>query len=162
MYVCCMTHKLFRLLFCLLPPLFVGYIGGLFTRSSVEIWYQELSKSPLTPPDEVFFPVWTTLYLLMGLSCYLLVEKKQFGPLNFSLYSLQLLLNLSWTYLFFYLQSPTLGLVDICLLWFVIGMMIRSFIHSNKAAGFLQIPYFLWVTFAAYLNFEIWRLNYAG
>lgn len=157
-----MTEKVYRLVACLLPPLLIGFIGGLFTNHSVTTWYQELAKPPFTPPDGIFFPVWTSLYLLMGLSCFLLVENKQFFGLNKYLYISQLIVNGSWTFLFFYLESPTLGLLNICVLWVLIGLMIRSFVHSQPVAGYLQIPYFLWVSFALYLNYEIWRLNIAG
>lgn len=123
-------------------------------------WYQQLLKSPLTPPNWVFAPVWAALYLAMAVAAWLVWQsapKSRIVPL--SLFGLQLFFNAIWSWLFFGLHEPGLALVDIILVWCAIMGTAVAFWKVNTIAGILFLPYIAWVSFAAYLNFEIWRLN---
>lgn len=124
-------------------------------------WYHTLNKPLLNPPDWVFAPVWTVLYLMIFVSFVLFIrsESTQSKVLPYIIFFLQLILNLSWTPIFFGLENPKAALIVISLLWLSIAFLIFSFYKYSKTASFLLIPYFLWVTFAAYLNFELFRLN---
>lgn len=124
-------------------------------------WYHTLNKPFLSPPDWIFAPVWTILYIMIALSLVVLIFNKvcknKTKPII--LYITQFALNLMWTPAFFYLQNAKLGFIIICLLWVVLLLTIKEFYKCSKIASFLLIPYFLWVTFALYLNVEIVRLN---
>jgi benzodiazapine receptor len=139
-----------------------GIIGSVFTYPSIGTWYAELEKPFFTPPNWVFGPVWITLYTLMGISLYLVWQK---GPSKDDVRSAllaffgQLVLNSVWSIIFFGLQSPFYGLIVIVLLWFVLLLTIIKFHKIDKKAGFLLIPYILWVTIAAALNYFILILN---
>jgi len=140
----------------------VGIIGSIFTSSSVSTWYPRLVKPAFTPPGWLFAPVWTTLYLLMGLSLFLmLVKGREKGRLRISLplFAAQLVLNGAWSYLFFGLRNPLYGLIGIILLWIMILLTIVEASKVSRAAAALLLPYLAWVTIAATLNFYIWRLN---
>lgn len=139
-----------------------GFIGSVFTTPAIPAWYAQLLKPAFTPPNWLFGPVWTALYLLMGISLFLVWRQgamgKQVGyPLV--LFGLQLLLNVVWSALFFGLRSPLLGLVEIVILWLAILLTILSFLKVSMPAGLLLLPYIAWVSFAGVLNFSIWRLN---
>jgi benzodiazapine receptor len=140
----------------------VGFIGSIFTSSSVSTWYPRLVKPAFTPPGWLFAPVWTTLYLLMGLSLFLmLVKGREKGRLRVSLplFAAQLVLNGAWSYLFFGLRNPLYGLIGIILLWIMILLTIVEASKVSRAAAALLLPYLAWVSIAATLNFYIWRLN---
>lgn len=138
----------------------VGWIGGLFSREAIPTWYQTLIKPAGVPPSWVFSVVWTLLYILMGISFALIwTSKRKKKNLAYAIFSLQLFLNFIWSYLFFYLHSPLLGLIDISLLWFVIIATLLVFGKISKPASYLLIPYLLWVTYAWKLNFLIWFEN---
>ncbi len=141
-----------------------GIIGGLFNRASIDTWYVVLKKPGFNPPNWVFAPVWISLYLLMGIALYL-VWKADI-PANASeklwaiaLFGAQLVLNVLWSYFFFYLRSPLSGLIDITVLWVLILLTIVKFYPLSRTAALLLIPYILWVTFAALLNYALWHLN---
>ncbi len=143
-------------------PLIVGLTAAFFTAQGVHGWYLHIQKPTFTPPNWLFGPVWTILYILMGVSLYMVWKQ----PRNIRhrktclfLFGIQLVLNLFWSFLFFVGHSPVLALVDIGLLWIMVVVMIIAFIQVREAAGLLQIPYVLWVSFAAVLNFAIWQLN---
>lgn len=139
--------------------LFVGMLAGILTRNSMSL-YQELIKPALSPPGWVFPIVWTILYILMGVSAYLIYSshspKKEQA---LKIYYLQLMLNFLWSLAFFNRQDYLLSFVILIVLWIFIGVMISRFYEINKLAGILQIPYFLWVTFAGYLNLSIYFMN---
>jgi tryptophan-rich sensory protein len=121
-----------------------------------------LEKPTFTPPNGVFSPVWITLFLLMGISLFLiwrtgLAERRVKVALG--CFSAQLVFNLAWSVLFFGLKSPLGGLIDIAVLWIAIALTIFYFSKISKVAGLLLLPYIVWVSFAAALNFFIWRLN---
>jgi tryptophan-rich sensory protein len=139
----------------------VGFIGSLFTTPAIPTWYPTLNKPFFTPPNWIFGPVWISLYLLMGISLFLIWRRSdhpQFKPALFFFF-VQLMLNVFWSAAFFGLRSPLLGLIDIILLWVAILFTILNFFKISKSAGTLLIPYLVWVSFAALLNFSLWILN---
>lgn len=139
--------------------LFVGGLAGFLTRNSMEL-YQTLKKPPLSPPGWVFPVVWTILFLLMGISAYLIyVSEDSLKDKALQIYGTQLFLNFTWSVVFFLMQNYWLAFAILLLLWLMILMMIVSFYSINKTAGLLQIPYLLWVTFAGYLNLMIAIMN---
>ncbi|MFH1439952.1 MAG: TspO/MBR family protein [Candidatus Woesearchaeota archaeon] len=150
--------KIWKLVISLLLPFLASAIGGLFTASSVSTWYVELSKPSFNPPSWIFGPVWTILYLLMGISLYLVWIKKYDKP-AFIVFGVQLVLNALWSILFFGIKSPFFAFIEIILLWLAILITILYFYKINKISAYLLIPYMLWVTFAAVLNFAIFILN---
>lgn len=148
--------NLLKLLACILITQGTGILGSFFTASSVKTWYiTEVVKSPLNPPSWVFAPVWTLLFLLMGIALYLVWQKKN----NLFWFWVQLILNLFWSVLFFGLRSPSLAFYEILILWFAIFMTIIKFRQYNKTASILLWPYLAWVSFASFLNYSIMILN---
>jgi translocator protein len=153
--------NLFAIIICIAIPLIVGGISGTVTSGSENDWYASLEKPVFNPPDWIFGPVWTLLYLLMGISLYL-IWKRPPSPLRkraLVIFGVQLLLNAAWSFIFFYFQLPGWALVEIIFLWIFIWAMIIVFSKINKVAAYLQVPYLLWVTFAMVLNASIWWLN---
>ncbi len=139
-----------------------GFIGSLFTTPSIPSWYATLTKPSFTPPNWVFAPVWTTLYLLMGISLFLVWRKSaSFRNVKPAIYSfaVQLILNIFWSILFFGLKSPLVAFVEIIFLWAAIIMTSLRFYRVSKLSCILLMPYLLWVSFAAVLNFSLWQLN---
>lgn len=133
-----------------------GIFGSLATASSVKTWYvTDVVKSQLNPPSWVFAPVWTLLFLLMGISLYRIWQKK--GDLFW--FWTQLLLNVIWSYLFFGFRSPTLAFYEILVLWLTILITIVKFKKVDLLASRLLWPYLAWVTFASILNYTIMVLN---
>lgn len=124
-------------------------------------WYQALAKPAWTPPGWVFGPVWGLLYLAMSISAWMIWRQrktvKTFLPLAF--YSAQLLVNGLWSWLFFGQQLIGAALVDLSLLVLLVAVTVRLFLRAHRPAGYLILPYLFWVSFAAALNFQIWRLN---
>lgn len=136
----------------------ISAVGALFRPGE---WYQHLAKPPWRPPNWIFPPVWTMLYLTIAVAGWLTWRKVGFSTsvVTWALFLIQLLLNAAWTPLFFGLHRPDLAFFDIVLLWLSILGMISVFSSISMGAALLLLPYFLWVTFAAALNFSIWRLN---
>lgn len=137
-----------------------GVIGSLATTPKVPTWYATLNKPSWNPPSWVFAPVWTTLYVMMGVAAWT-VWRKAGTPLNraFLFFWTQLVLNTIWSFLFFGLERPGLAFAEIVLLWLSIVVTVWAFRRWSGAAALLLAPYLGWVTFAACLNFTIWRLN---
>ncbi len=139
-----------------------GVIGSLFTFSSVTSWYAGIVKPALNPPSWVFGPVWTILYLLMGIAAFLIWrngwEKKEVRA-ALGVFFIQLVLNASWSVIFFGLQDPGAALLEIIFLWLAIIATIAAFSKISRPAVWLLVPYILWVSLAAYLNYSIWILN---
>ncbi len=154
-------NRLVKLLISLVLPLLVGYIGSLFTSISLSSWYINLNKPSFTPPSWLFGPVWTALFILMGLAFYFLWEKGYTGKLfaPFMVYFGQLFFNLLWSAFFFGLRNPVLAFVDIVLLWILILINIVLFFRQRKLSGILLLPYILWVSFASVLTLAIVILN---
>lgn len=139
-----------------------GVLGSVFTTPAIPTWYATLIKPSFAPPNWVFFPVWTTLFILMGISLFLVWQKGLDNgkvKIALSIFGVQLILNVLWSAAFFGLKSPLAGLVDISILWIFILVTIQVFMKVSRTAAFLLIPYILWVSFAAVINFFIWRLN---
>jgi tryptophan-rich sensory protein len=152
--------QVLALLVILLACFGVAGLGGYWTALSVDTWYAGLAKPPWTPPDWVFGPVWTALYLGMAVAAFLVWrERSPHTRTAQILFGVQLLLNLAWSGLFFGLRNPGAALVDILLLWVAIFATWRAFRRISPAAGWLMAPYLLWVSYAVTLNFAIWRMN---
>lgn len=156
-----MFHKSLILLVCLFTPLLIGALGAYFTYPSISSWYIYLQKPVISPPNWIFGPVWTTLYILMGISSFLVFQKGINKKNSYSLkvYSLQLLLNLLWSIAFFGFRSIMGGLIVIIFLWILIFINIRVFSKINKISGYLLWPYIAWVSFASVLNLLLLILN---
>lgn len=150
-----------KLIKCIALPLLVGGVAGFLTRGSMES-FEMLNKPPLSPPGWLFPVVWTILYILMGISSYIISETK---PGNqdvsgcLSIYYYQLVVNFLWSFFFFSFQWYLFSFFWLLLLWILVLLMIRCFAKISKVAAYLNIPYLIWVTFAGYLNLGIWWLN---
>jgi len=154
--------KIFKLLISILICQLAGVIGGFFTAHSVKTWYQSINKPSFTPPDWLFGPVWILLYLLMGVALFLIWDLKaepKARPIALILFFVQLGLNTLWSFLFFYLQNPLLGLIGIIILLLFIVITAWTFFRLYPLAGYLMVPYILWVSFATVLNYSLWTLN---
>ncbi len=139
----------------------VAALGGLATSANVATWYAGLQKPAFNPPNGVFGPVWTTLYLLMAYAAWQ-VWRRSSGPDRrraMGLHGAQLALNLAWSVIFFALHRPDLALAEIVVLFVAVVLTARAFWRIHRPAGLVMVPYVLWVSFAAVLNFEVWRLN---
>jgi translocator protein len=154
--------KIVLLLLALGLCLGTGYVGSLYTTPAIPAWFDHLEKPDFSPPSWVFAPVWTFLYILMGVSLFLLIQegirnKEVFFALIF--FAAQLAFNFGWTYAFFGLHSTFFGLMCIIALWFLILCTMVQTFRVSVAGGALLIPYFLWVTFATFLNYSIMTMN---
>lgn len=147
-----------KLVPCLLFPLAVGVLAGFLTLSSMSL-FDAVQKPPLSPLGWLFPVVWTILYLLMGFASYLVLVSEKPGQTAWKLYVIQLIFNFFWPIFFFNLEQYLLSFVWLLLLWLLILATILWFSRSSKLAGYLLIPYLLWVTFAGYLNLGIYFLN---
>lgn len=153
--------SIITLVICLLIPLAVGFLSGMVTAEYVPTWYQTLSKPSFTPPAWVFSPVWTLLYILMGISLFIVWKSPKDDRRNWALnvFSIQLGLNFSWTFIFFFMHLIGFAFAELIILWFAAIGMTFLFFRVNRLAGILQIPYLLWLFFASILNGAIWVLN---
>lgn len=158
----------FRLIIAIVITNLAGIIGSLFTAPAIEGWYAGITRPSLNPPNWVFAPVWTILFILMGISLFLIwsaylktfdYRGKKKIRIALIIFGVQLILNTLWSIIFFALQSPAWSLFEIILLWLAILATIISFARISKVAAWLLIPYIFWVTFATYLNYAIWILN---
>lgn len=149
------------LIICIAIPLVAGTLSGIANANSISTWYTTLNKPSFNPPNYLFGPVWTILYLLMGISLYLIVSttKSEVRTTALIIFGIQLLLNFSWSFVFFYFQSPGIALVVIIALLIGIVLMILYFSRLSPTAAYLQVPYLLWVSFATVLNGAVWYLN---
>jgi tryptophan-rich sensory protein len=153
--------NIIRFILCILFTVSIGAISGIATSDSLQGWFTELNKPVFNPPNYLLGPVWTVLYILMGISLYLVLKSPDsvLKKRAIAIFSLQLFLNFCWSFIFFKFQLPGVAFIEILLLWFAIIFMIISFYKINKLAAYLQIPYLLWVSFASVLNGAIWWLN---
>lgn len=152
--------KVLTLIACIILTLSVGALSGYLTAKEIPGWYEGLQKPSFNPPNYLFGPVWTLLYILMGISLFLVIRSGTSGkgkPIIF--FFVQLTLNFLWSLIFFNFHHVALALVDILLLWVFILLMISSFYKESRVAGLLQLPYLLWVSFATVLNAAILLLN---
>ena len=155
-------QKIIKIVLVVLVCVSIGYFSGMITRDSITTWYPTLEKPVFNPPNWVFAPVWTSLYIMMGIAAGLIWtsdsdEKTTKRALGF--FAIQFGLNALWSYLFFGLHNPLLALVEILLLWILIWETYNQFKKIDKIAGLLMIPYLAWVSFATLLNASIWWLN---
>ena len=140
----------------------IGIVSGLLSANANNAWFNTVVKPSWNPPSYLFAPVWTVLYLLMGIALWLVWKL----PINslaktkaLYIFALQLFFNFWWTILFFTLHSPFLALIDIFLLLFTLTITIYSFAPLSRTASWLLVPYIAWVTFATILNYTIWSMN---
>lgn len=137
-----------------------GAAGAATTASEIDGWYGTLEKPTWNPPNWVFGPVWTTLYLMMSVSAWLVwksPQRKSLMPLY--LFIGQLVLNVAWSWVFFGLHEPGWAFLEIVFLWLAIVATIISFTRCSPIAAIIMLPYLAWVTFASFLNFSIWQMN---
>jgi translocator protein len=151
-----------KLIISLIIPLAVGFIASYFTMASVTTWYAKLSKPFFTPPNWLFGPAWTVLYIMMGISLYLvwtkIIEHKRVKN-AITFFSIQLALNFFWSILFFGLKHPFIAFTEIIVLWIFILFTIIKFHRISRTSAYILIPYLLWVTFAACLNLAVVLMN---
>ncbi len=156
-------NKITKILTVVVTCLAVGYFSGIVTRSAIVDWYPTLIKPSFNPPNWVFAPVWTLLYIMMGVAAGLVWNRidfeKEIVKKALIVFAVQLGLNALWSYLFFGLHNPMLAGLEIILLWLMIYETYLQFSKINKISGYLFIPYLAWVSFAAVLNASIWWLN---
>jgi translocator protein len=151
-----------KLFISILIPLLVGAFSGFFTQSGVDGWYAVASKPWFNPPNWIFAPVWTTLYILMGIALFLVWRSdgdKAIKQMAIFLFIIQLTLNFFWSIIFFKLQQPGWAFAEIILMWVMILLTILWFGKISSTAAWLLVPYICWVSFAAVLNYSIWQLN---
>jgi tryptophan-rich sensory protein len=151
-------HSIGALVLFLVISFIPALLGSMFRPDA---WYEDLVKPTLNSPNWIFGPVWTCLYATMGISAWIVWLQRQTVPVQaaFVLFGIQLLLNGFWTYIFFGLKNPGLAFAEILMLWVAIACTLAAFWQKSRCAGLLLIPYLSWVSFAAYLNFGLWRLN---
>ncbi len=160
-------NNFFKLIIAIVVSELAGIIGSVFTTPSIAGWYAGIVKPALNPPAWVFGPVWTTLFALMGIAAFLVwssyaeasEDKKKGVKIALALFGIQLVLNMIWSIIFFGLHSPGGALSEIVFLWLAILATIVVFYKISRPAAWLLVPYILWVSFAAYLNYAIWALN---
>jgi len=156
-------NKYIKLIISICIPLLIGFLGSAFTTSSISTWYPELNKPVFNPPSWIFGPVWTLLYIMIGISIYLVwvskEKNKKMKKKTFFIFGIQLFLNFIWSILFFGNQLIGLAFVDIILLGIAIIFNIYFCYKISKNSAYLLIPYLLWVSFASVLNFAIFILN---
>ena len=152
--------KIFKLIISLIIPFIASLIGSLFTSSAIPSWYQTLVKPLFNPPSWLFGPVWTILYLLMGIALYFIwINKSKLKKIAITFFGIQLGLNALWSVIFFGLKQPLWAFIEIIFLWVSILFTIIYFYKIDKKAAYMLIPYILWVSFAAVLNISIALLN---
>ena len=149
------------LVLAVLLCLAVGAVGTIFTAQSIPTWYAALHKPFFSPPNWLFAPVWTALYVMMGMALYLVQINgtDKVAKMPVALFGVQLFLNMLWSVLFFGFRSPLSGLICIVLLWIAILACIIKFWKISRPASYLLMPYILWVSFATVLNYAIVVLN---
>jgi len=152
-------NKWAKLIASILICQMAGFVGSIFTASSIPTWYADLQKPTFSPPNWLFGPVWIILYTLMGISLYLVFNKKKNIKTPLILFAVQLILNSIWSILFFGLQNPFYAFIEIIILWIAILLTIISFYKVSKNASLLLLPYIIWVSVATILNYYIWVLN---
>ncbi|HUX44889.1 MAG TPA: TspO/MBR family protein [Terracidiphilus sp.] len=139
----------------------VAAVGGRWTAGEIPAWYRTLTRPSFAPPNWVFGPVWSLLYLLMGIAAWRVWESAAGGmrTRGLTLFLLQLGLNLAWSWIFFHRHAIGAALVEVAVLWMMIGITTMTFAQVDRAAGWMMAPYWAWVTFATALNAGYWRLN---
>ena len=155
------TKQAAKLVASLLLPLAVGGIAGMYTAEAIPGWYASLKQPSFNPPNWVFGPVWTTLYILMGISLFMIWNMEAGKARNqaIGVFMAQLFLNFCWSFFFFHFKMIGVALIDIIALWMMIVIMLTRFYSKKPKAAFINIPYLLWVSFATVLNAAYFFLN---
>ena len=155
------TTSVKKLITSLTLPLAVGSIAGIFTTRAIPNWYATLNQPSFNPPNWLFGPVWTTLYILMGISLYMVWALPTGKERNIALlaFGVQLVLNFAWSFFFFYFKTIGFALIEVLVLWMSIVGMIVLFNKVKPIAAYMNIPYLLWVSFATILNAAYFNLN---
>jgi benzodiazapine receptor len=153
--------NIIKLILSLILPLSIGAFAGMFTSEAIPGWYATLNRPSFNPPNWLFGPVWTTLYLLMGISFYLIWKQEKSKERNFAIlfFLVQLAFNFAWSFIFFYFNKIGLAFAEIVLLWLSIVVMIIRFYKIKPITAYMNIPYLLWVSFASILNLSYYLLN---
>ncbi len=153
--------NIFKLIICLALTIGLGGAGGFFTVKEIASWYVTLQKPSFNPPNYLFGPVWSVLYILMGISLYLICKQPPSKQRKqaISIFLIQFVLNVSWSFIFFNQHQILGALIDIIAIWLLILLTIFLFAKLNKTAAWLLVPYISWVSFAMILNAAIWILN---
>ena len=155
-----MTIDILKLIISIVICQLAGGIGAIFKVKAIPKWFIHLKKPSFNPPNWLFGPVWTILYLMMSISFYLIwVSGFSLASLPLIAFFVQLILNVLWSALFFGARKPFMAFVEIIFLLISIVIVMILFYPNSHIAGYLLIPYLLWVMFASLLNFELWRLN---
>ena len=155
------NSNLFKMLGSVTFTMGFGALGGIVTAPEIKTWYLFLNKPSFNPPNYLFGPVWTLLYLLMGISLFLILKKDDSAAKKKSLilFFVQFALNFCWSFIFFKYHLIGWAFAEIVVMWIFILLTILSFNRINKTAAWLLVPYIAWVSFASVLNFAIWKLN---
>lgn len=142
-------------------PLGLGSVAGIVTSEAIPEWYASLNRPSFSPPNWLFGPAWTTLYILLGISLFLVWKQPPSVDRNRALlmFAVQMVLNFAWTFIFFYFRMLQLALIEIVVLWLSILVMMLWFYKVKPLAAYLNIPYILWVTFATVLTAGYFYLN---
>lgn len=142
-------------------PLGLGSVAGLVTSEAIPEWYASLNRPSFSPPNWLFGPVWTSIYILLGISLFLVWKQAPGSDRNKALlmFGVQMVLNFAWTFIFFYFKMLQLALIEIVFLWLSILLMMLWFYKVKPLAAYLNIPYILWVTFATLLTAGYYYLN---
>jgi translocator protein len=156
-------NNIVKLIIALVIPLAVGGLSGFLTTSEIPGWYQTITKPSWNPPGWVFAPVWTTLYILMGVALYLVWKNENVDSrikrAAIILFAVQLILNFFWSLIFFKQHQIGWAFAEIMTMWIFIVLTIFAFAKVNNIAAWLLVPYISWVSFASILNYTIWKLN---
>lgn len=155
-------QKLAKFIISIIIPFITAAIGSFFTSSAVMTWYTTLQRPSFSPPNWIFAPVWTILYLMMGIALYFVWAEgwdKKPVKIAMTVFFIQLALNALWSIIFFGLHLPFYAFVEIIFLWFSIYLTMLLFSNVSRKAAYLLVPYILWVSFAVVLNYYIFMLN---
>lgn len=156
-------NKITKILALVVTCLAIGYFSGIVTKASIDSWYAPLEKPFFSPPNWIFAPVWSALYIMMAVAAGLVWDRidsnREVVKKALIIFAVQLALNAAWSFLFFGLKNPLLALLEITILWLMIYETYSQFSKINKISGYLFLPYLAWVSFATVLNASIWWLN---
>ena len=151
-----------KLIISIIIPLAIGALSSYFTIPGVNSWYQTINKPSWNPPNWIFPPVWTLLFVMMGISLFLVWKNNaavRVKKMAIMIFSIQLLLNILWSYVFFKQHTMGWALAEIIILWIAILLTIFAFGKISSLAAWLLVPYISWVSFAAILNYTFWKIN---
>lgn len=153
--------QIFKLIASLALPLGLGAIAGLYTAEAVPEWYETLNRPSFNPPNWLFGPVWTTLYIVLGISLFIIWKQSASKERNLAIFVflIQQALNFGWSFIFFFFNMIGFALIEIIFLWISIVTMLVLFYRIKPIAAYINIPYLIWVTFATILNASYYLLN---